>query len=121
MARTSRQERRQRRGIEAGVPPLQPPRKPPVAEVPPPAGDGAPNPAPKSDSAAAAPSEGKRGFPGVRFIREAIAELKKVEWPTQQKVVSGTAVVIMACLIVGTYLYINDRVWTYVVQHILLR
>jgi preprotein translocase subunit SecE len=57
----------------------------------------------------------------VRFIREAIAELKKVEWPTQQKVVSGTAVVLMACLIVGAYLYVNDRIWTYVVQHVLLR
>ena len=77
--------------------------------------------APKSDAGAAGQSEGRRGFPGVRFIREAVAELRKVEWPTQQQTVSGTAVVLIACVIVGTYLYINDQVWTYVVQHVLLR
>ena len=118
MARTSRQERRQRRGIAAGKPPLQPPRKPPAAAPPAsppdrPAANGAGEPAPEPRT--------RRGIWGVRFIREAIAELKKVEWPTQQQVVSGTAVVLMACLIVGTYLYVNDRVWSYVVQHVLLR
>ncbi len=119
MARTSRQERRQRRGIAAGTPPLQPARKPePVKPVREEAVESA---APKSDSGADRQPEGKRGIWGVRFIREAIAELKKVEWPTQQQVVSGTAVVIVACIIVGTYLYVNDRIWSYVVQHVLLR
>ena len=66
-------------------------------------------------------TEGGRGIPGLRFIQEAIAELKKVEWPGQQAVVSGTAVVIVACLIAGVYLYVNDRVWTYLVEHVLLR
>ncbi len=118
MARTSRQDRRQRRGIAAGTPPLQPPRKPPAAAPPAsppdrPAANGAGEPSPEPSA--------KRGIWGVRFIREAIAELKKVEWPSQQQTVSGTAVVIVACVLVGTYLYINDRVWTYVVQHVLLR
>ena len=36
-------------------------------------------------------------------------------------VVSGTAVVLIACVIVGAYLYLNDTVWKYVVQHVLLR
>jgi hypothetical protein len=35
--------------------------------------------------------------------------------------ISGTAVVIVACLITGIYLYANDRVWQWVVQHLLLR
>ncbi len=61
------------------------------------------------------------GIPFVRFVQEAVAELKKVEWPGQQAVVSGTAVVIVACLIVGTYLWVNDEVWKYVVHHLLLR
>ena len=115
MARTSRQQRRQRRGVAAGTPPLQPARKPqpvePVREAP-------------AESAAPSPdrqAEGGRGIPGVRFIKESIAELKKVEWPTQHQVVSGTAVVLVACVLVGAFLYVNDRVWTYLVQHVLLR
>jgi len=60
-------------------------------------------------------------MPGVRFLQESWAELKKVEWPTQQALISGTAVVLIACLIVGVYLYANDQLWQYVVQHVLLR
>jgi SecE/Sec61-gamma subunits of protein translocation complex. len=37
-----------------------------------------------------------------------------------QQVISGTAVVIIACLITGVYLWLNDEVWKYVVQHLLL-
>ena len=113
MARTDRQQRRQRRGIAAGVPPLRPPVRPVAV--------GGDEPQPRPEPAAESPSDaGRSGFPGLRFIQEAIAELKKVEWPTQQKVVSGTAVVIVACFIVGVYLYANDRVWAYFVQHVLL-
>ena len=113
MARTDRQQRRQRRAEKAGTPPLRPaPRQRPVEEKP-----QAVEAAPSAERS----TEGRRGFPGVRFVREAIAELKKVEWPTQQKVVSGTAVVIVACVLVGAFLYVNDRVWSYLVQHILLR
>jgi preprotein translocase SecE subunit len=55
----------------------------------------------------------------ARFIRESWAELKKVEWPNQTQVVTGTAVVVIACAIVGSYLWINDLVWQRVVQWIL--
>ena len=57
----------------------------------------------------------------MHFVQEAWAELKKVEWPSQKAVVSGTAVVLIACVIVGIYLYLNDTLWKYVVQHVLLR
>jgi hypothetical protein len=36
-------------------------------------------------------------------------------------VISGTTVVIIACIIVGTYLWLNDELWKYVVKHVLLR
>ena len=55
------------------------------------------------------------------FISEAWGELKKVEWPSQKAVISGTAVVLVACVIVGVYLWLNDQLWKYVVQHLLLR
>ncbi|MGH3026603.1 MAG: preprotein translocase subunit SecE, partial [Gaiellaceae bacterium] len=67
------------------------------------------------------PERESRGIPGVRFVQESVAELKKVEWPDQHAVVSGTAVVLVACVIVGAYLWANDEVWKYVVQHVLLR
>ncbi len=46
-----------------------------------------------------------------RFIGESVGELKKVEWPGQNQVIQGTVVVLVACLIVGTYLWLNDQVW----------
>src|SRR5581483_4080970 len=38
------------------------------------------------------------------FVMESWAELKKVEWPGQNQVIQGTVVVLIACLVVGTYL-----------------
>jgi preprotein translocase subunit SecE len=54
------------------------------------------------------------------FFAESWAELKKVEWPNQSQVIQGTVVVLVACLVVGTYLYINDQVWKQVVSKLLL-
>jgi preprotein translocase SecE subunit len=55
-----------------------------------------------------------------RFAGESVAELKKVEWPGQNQVVQGTVVVLIACLIVGTYLWLNDQIWKEVVKKVLL-
>jgi len=54
------------------------------------------------------------------FTAESWGELKKVEWPRQPQVIQGTAVVLIACLIVGVYLYANDLVWKRVVQNVFL-
>jgi preprotein translocase subunit SecE len=67
---------------------------------------------------------GGRRVPGggtKRFISESYAELKKVDWPTQHQLMTGTAVVIIACVIVGTYLWANDLLWKHVVKGVLLR
>jgi preprotein translocase SecE subunit len=45
----------------------------------------------------------------IGFIGECIAELKKVEWPGQKQVLTGTVVVIVACTIVGMYLWGIDQ------------
>jgi preprotein translocase subunit SecE len=114
MARSTRQQRRQRRAQAAGTPPLRPaPRPRPTTEEEPPRQPAEPR-AERRD-------EVRPGAPGIRFLQESVAELKKVEWPSQQQVISGTAVVLIACLIVGVYLYGNDQLWSYVVKHILLR
>jgi preprotein translocase subunit SecE len=64
---------------------------------------------------------GRRGPGGGtrRFIGESWAELKKVEWPNQRQVFQGTVVVIVACAIVGVYLYLADLAIKPLVQQIL--
>lgn len=62
------------------------------------------------------PEERRRGS----FISESIAELKKVEWPGQNQVIQGTVVVLVACLVVGAWLYVNDIAWKHVVEKIFL-
>ena len=54
------------------------------------------------------------------FVRDSWAELKKVEWPGQNQVIQGTVVVLVACVVVGAYLYLNDQVWKQVVSKFLL-
>jgi preprotein translocase subunit SecE len=56
-----------------------------------------------------------------RFIAESWGELKKVEWPTQSHVVQGTLVVLIACVIVGTYIWVADIVFKNLVQDVFLR
>jgi preprotein translocase subunit SecE len=113
VARSTRQQRRQRRAQAAGTPPLRPaPRPRPTAEE---------EPREPREPRAERRDEVRPGAPGFRFFQESWAELKKVEWPSQQQVVSGTAVVLIACLITGVYLYGNDQLWSYVVHHVLLR
>ena len=61
----------------------------------------------------------KRG--SKRFIFESWGELRKVEWPTQSHVIQGTLVVIIACVIVGTYIWVADIVFRNLVQDVFLR
>ena len=66
---------------------------------------------------------GSRRVPGggfKRFVSESWAELKKVEWPTQNQVIQGTVVVIIACGIVGLFLWICDLLFKPFVRDVLL-
>ncbi len=56
-----------------------------------------------------------------RFVSESWGELKKVEWPTQRHVVQGTVVVLIACIIVGTYIWVADIVFKRLVEDVFLR
>jgi preprotein translocase subunit SecE len=62
---------------------------------------------------------GRREAQRGSFIRESIAELRKVEWPDQRQVTTGSVVVIIACAITGFYLWLNDLLWQRVVETIL--
>jgi len=63
-----------------------------------------------------------RREPRVRgkFVKEAWAELKKVEWPGRGQVVQGTIVVLIACIIVGAFLYGADQAFKPFVRNVLL-
>ena len=66
---------------------------------------------------------GARRVPGggfVQFVRESWAELQKVEWPGQQQLIQGVVVVLIACAVVGTYLWFADLVFKRLVQNVFL-
>ena len=54
------------------------------------------------------------------FVRESWGELKKVEWPGRGQVVQGTVVVIIACAIVGAFLWGADELLRPFVRDVLL-
>ena len=118
MARQTRQQRRARRAQQepalAGGPPSRPPARPT-------ANGGSEGSGPQRRPEQKRQAEQRRGGGPIHFIQESVAELKKVEWPDRKAVISGTAVVLIACVIVGLFLWVNDEVWKYVVQHVLLR
>jgi preprotein translocase subunit SecE len=62
---------------------------------------------------------GRREIQRGSFVRESVAELRKVDWPDQKQVTTGSVVVIIACAIVGAYLWVNDLIWQRVVEAIL--
>jgi preprotein translocase SecE subunit len=67
---------------------------------------------------------GVRRLPGGgfrRFVVESIAELKKVDWPGQKQVLQGTVVVLIACTIVGGFLWLTDLAFKPLVEQVLLR
>ena len=58
--------------------------------------------------------------PRGQFVRESYAELKKVDWPSRSQTFQGVIVVIIACVIVGAYLWGLDQVIRPVVDRVLL-
>ena len=113
MARQTRAQRRARReqmtpGSEAALPggPPAPPRRPTARAA------GRPEPAREPRA--------KRGTGVTGFIAESWAELKKVEWPTQSQLIQGVVVVLIACVIVGVFLYAADQIFRRLVQDILI-
>jgi preprotein translocase subunit SecE len=56
----------------------------------------------------------------IIFIAECWGELKKVDWPNQSQVLTGSVAVIIACAIVGAYLYGADLVFRPFVERVLI-
>jgi preprotein translocase subunit SecE len=112
MARQTRSERRARRAAQAesrAALERAPQQRAPQQQQP------RPTTAPAQADGRHVPGRGS-----TRFIAESWAELKKVDWPGQQQLVQGTAVVLIACLVTGVYLFLADEVFRRFVQHVLL-
>ena len=65
-----------------------------------------------------------RRIPGSgakRFVAESWGELKKVEWPGQSQLIQGVIVVLVACIVVGLFLYGADQAFKPLVQKVFLR
>ena len=52
-----------------------------------------------------------RGGP-LQFLRECVLELRRVNWPGREEITNATAVVLIASIVVGLYLYALDSVFT---------
>jgi len=48
-----------------------------------------------------------------KFLREVVAELRKVTWPTKDELIGSTIVTIVMSLIVAIFIGIVDRLLTY--------
>jgi preprotein translocase subunit SecE len=57
--------------------------------------------------------------PRGQFVRESAAELRKVDWPSRAQTFQGVIVVIIACVIVASYLYGLDQVFRPLVDRII--
>jgi preprotein translocase subunit SecE len=79
-------------------------------------------PARTSQPAAAGAPDGAvvQREPRGGFIRESWAELHKVEWPNRAQVMQGTIVVIIACAVVGAYLWGLDQIIRPFVRDVLI-
>jgi preprotein translocase SecE subunit len=58
--------------------------------------------------------------PRGQFVRESYAELRKVDWPSRAQTFQGVVVVIIACVIVGFYLWGLDQIIRPLVNKVLL-
>ena len=56
-------------------------------------------------------SKVKNWFKGIgKFFRDTVSEMKKVVWPTPQKVAKNTGTVILCTAVIGAFIWIFDGV-----------
>jgi preprotein translocase subunit SecE len=62
---------------------------------------------------AESPAPARKQRTGFRqFIREVVAELSKVQWPTRRHLWQASAVVVVVTLVLGVYIALLDSVLT---------
>ncbi len=54
----------------------------------------------------------------VNFVNDVVKEMKKVTWPKKEELRESTGIVIIACLILASFVYVVDRIISTVVSGI---
>jgi preprotein translocase subunit SecE len=67
-----------------------------------------PRPTPKTSGA---PAKKQRTKPR-QFVKEVIAELQKVAWPTRQEVASYSLVVLVSSIVIAAVIFVMDYAFT---------
>ena len=53
-----------------------------------------------------------------KYLKETVAELRKMSWPTRQELTGSTIVVVVVSLIVAVFIGIVDRILVLIVKSI---
>lgn len=53
-----------------------------------------------------------------KFLKEVVAELRKVTWPTKEELIGSTIVTVVVSLIVAVFIGIVDRILTMIIRMI---
>ncbi len=54
----------------------------------------------------------------INFVNDVVKEMKKVTWPKKEELRESTGIVIIACLILASFVYVVDRIISTVVSGI---
>jgi preprotein translocase subunit SecE len=72
-----------------------------------------PGPGSRRRGRADAPAPARKQRTGFRqFVRECVAELSKVQWPTRRHLWQASAVVVVVTVVLGVYIALLDSVLT---------
>ena len=72
-----------------------------------------PGPGSRRRGRAEAPAPARKQRTGFRqFVRECMAELSKVQWPTRRHLWQASAVVVVVTVVLGVYIALLDSVLT---------
>ena len=54
----------------------------------------------------------------MQFLRDVRAEMRRVSWPTVNDVKNTTIITLIAVVFFAVYLFLVDRVWAFVIDHL---
>ena len=53
-----------------------------------------------------------------QFLRDTRAEMRRVSWPSLSMVKNTTIITLIAVVFFATYLFLVDRVWAFLIDHL---